>query len=259
MVDEPMLNEPDYDSGEDDEIEKIIETGSEIKLEKKPKRRGRKKAVKKQKVSQPKIEVIPVLKEPLSIEQVSYVFTQEETLPDSTLQIEAEETKAILTQPEKTETKEPEKPKAETIEKIEAEKPKPETEEIKSSETKPESKPEDITPSLTAQDILTKSEKELKDSSISKRETHNLLQDMRIITAILLGKKKNKELSQALQTDKSFTSKQIKDLEEQGLVKREGKGKDVSYEVDTWNVLKFLQSKVVIKWKKEEAKKEGEK
>ncbi|MEM2874384.1 MAG: helix-turn-helix domain-containing protein, partial [Candidatus Nanoarchaeia archaeon] len=100
---------------------------------------------------------------------------------------------------------------------------------------------------LTAQELLDKSSEELEDE-FGKREAHNLLRQMKIITAILLGKKKNKELAQVLDTDKSFTSKQIKSLEEQGLVKREGEGKDVTYEVDKFNVMKFLQSKVIIKW-----------
>ena len=63
-----------------------------------------------------------------------------------------------------------------------------------------------------------------------------------------------------LNTDKSFTSKQIKSLEEQGLIKREGEGKETKYEVDRFNVMKFLGSKIVIKWskpQKDNAQKEG--
>jgi len=100
---------------------------------------------------------------------------------------------------------------------------------------------------VSAQELLDRSPEELEEQ-LGKREAHNLLKQMKIITAILLGKKKNKELAQVLDTDKSFTSKQIKSLEEQGLVKREGIGKEVTYEVDQFNVMKFLQGKVVIKW-----------
>jgi Mn-dependent DtxR family transcriptional regulator len=66
----------------------------------------------------------------------------------------------------------------------------------------------------------------------------------------MLGKNKNKELAHVLDTDKSFTSKQIKELEEQGLVTREGEGKETTYSVDRFNLMKFLESKVVIKWGK---------
>jgi predicted transcriptional regulator len=74
---------------------------------------------------------------------------------------------------------------------------------------------------------------------------------MKILTAILLGNQQNKELSRVLDTDKSFTSKQIKELEDEGLVKREIDGREVKYEVDRFNLLKFLSTKVTIKWKKE--------
>ena len=104
---------------------------------------------------------------------------------------------------------------------------------------------------LTAQDILTKSAEEL-DADTDKRELHNLLKRMKILTAILLGNHQNKELSRVLDTDKSFTSKQIKELEDEGLVKREIDGREVKYEVDRFNLLKFLSTKVTIKWKKEE-------
>ena len=120
-------------------------------------------------------------------------------------------------------------------------------------------KPQEIlsnVPAITAQDILTKSEQELKaQTGMSKRETNNLLQQLRIITTILLGKKSNKELSQTLQMDKSFASKQVRELEEQGLVKKESEGREVRYEVDQFNLMKLLQSKIVIKWKKEGVKK----
>jgi len=109
---------------------------------------------------------------------------------------------------------------------------------------------------LMAHDILTKSEKELKQiAAPDKRESHNLLRDMRIITAILLGKKQNKDLSKVLDTDKSFMSKQISELEDRGLIKKESSGREVNYEVDQFNVMKFLQTKVVIKWKSDKSKK----
>lgn len=104
---------------------------------------------------------------------------------------------------------------------------------------------------VTAQEILEKPLQELKQEA-NKRETHNLLQDLRIITAIMLGKNKNKELAQVLNTDKSFTSKQIRQLEDQGLVRREGEGKETTYEIDKFNVMKLLESRVVIKWGKSE-------
>lgn len=233
-------SEDSFGDEEEAEIDQIIASGREIKLEKKKKPR---KLMQKT----PKIEVTPVLKEAMPTEKVSYVISTENV--ETSLQVKTDDGKITLTKETKTELKPVEK----EILTSESEKIETSISEIMNLE-KQEQKP-----ALTAHDILTKSEKELKAIDVSKRETHNLLQDMRIITAILLGKKKNKELSQVLQTDKSFTSKQIKDLEEQGLVKREGEGKDVSYEVDTWNMLKFLQSKVVIKWKKEQEKKsEGE-
>ena len=79
-----------------------------------------------------------------------------------------------------------------------------------------------------------------------------LVKDLKILTAISLGKDRNKELAKVLDTDKSFTSKKVKELEEQGLIRKEGEGKDVRYEVNEFNVMKFLQSRVVIKWRKNE-------
>jgi DNA-binding HxlR family transcriptional regulator len=102
---------------------------------------------------------------------------------------------------------------------------------------------------LTAQELLDKPLEEL-EKDIGKREAHNLLKKMKIITAIMLGKNRNKELAKVLDTDKSFMSKQIKSLEEEGLVKKEGSGKETKYEVDRFNVMKFLESTVVIKWSK---------
>jgi len=110
---------------------------------------------------------------------------------------------------------------------------------------------------ISAQELLDKPLEEL-EKDLGKRDAHNLLKNMKILTAIMLGKNKNKELSRVLNTDKSFMSKQIKDLEEQGLVTREGEGKETKYEVDRFNMMKFLESKVVVKWsaiKKDNAQK----
>ncbi len=81
-----------------------------------------------------------------------------------------------------------------------------------------------------------------------KREAKKLVRDLKIITAISVGKNRNKDLAKVLDTDKSFASKKVKELEDQGLVRREGDGKEVRYELNEFNIVKFLQSKVVIKW-----------
>lgn len=107
---------------------------------------------------------------------------------------------------------------------------------------------------ITAHDLLIKSEEEIKEikkkkeDSSGKRETHKTLKDLKILAAIMLGKKSNKELSKVLDTDKSFTSKQIKQLEKEGLVHKTGEGKKTKYEVNEFNVMKFLTSKVVFRW-----------
>jgi len=90
-----------------------------------------------------------------------------------------------------------------------------------------------------------------------KREAKKLVRDLKIITAISVGKNRNKDLAKVLDTDKSFASKKVKELEEQGLVRREGDGKEVRYELNEFNIVKFLQSKVVIKW--QEKKKDNSK
>jgi len=95
-----------------------------------------------------------------------------------------------------------------------------------------------------------------KEELSGNREVQNHVKDLKIITAILLGKKRNKDLAQVLDTDKSFTSKKIKALEEQGLVVKSGEGKSTRYEVNEFNVMRFLQSKVVIKVGKKEGKDE---
>ena len=90
-----------------------------------------------------------------------------------------------------------------------------------------------------------------------RREAKKLVRDLKIITAISVGKNRNKDLAKVLDTDKSFASKKVKELEEQGLVRREGDGKEVRYELNEFNIVKFLQSKVVIKW--QEKKKDSSK
>lgn len=94
------------------------------------------------------------------------------------------------------------------------------------------------------------------DDVESKREAKKMVKDLKIITAISLGKDRNKELAKVLDTDKSFAAKKVKDLEERGLVHREGTGKETRYRVDVFNVMKFLQSKVIITTKKQSKKKE---
>lgn len=112
---------------------------------------------------------------------------------------------------------------------------------------------------ITAHDLLTKSEEEIKqevekrnieEESGGKRDTQKVLKDLKILTAIMLGKKSNKELSKVLDTDKSFTSKQIKKLEKEGLVHKTGEGKKIKYEVNEFNVMRFLTSRVVFRWGK---------
>ncbi|MEM2954690.1 MAG: winged helix-turn-helix domain-containing protein [Candidatus Nanoarchaeia archaeon] len=112
---------------------------------------------------------------------------------------------------------------------------------IKKIEIEQEKKP-------SAQEILEKD----ADTLLGKRDTYKLLNQLKVILAIALGQQKNKDLAKVLNTDKSFTSKQIKELEEKGLIKKEGSGKETTYKVDHFNVLNFLQSKVVIKWNKTE-------
>ncbi len=82
-----------------------------------------------------------------------------------------------------------------------------------------------------------------------RREAKKLVRDLKIITAISVGKNRNKDLAKVLDTDKSFASKKVKELEEKGLIRREGDGKEVRYELNEFNIVKFLQSRVVIKWR----------
>ena len=85
-----------------------------------------------------------------------------------------------------------------------------------------------------------------------KRETKKVMRDLKIITAISVGKNRNKDLAKVLDTDKSYAAKKIKELEKRGLVNKEGSGKDVRYSVNEFNVLKFLQSRVIITWQEKE-------
>ena len=83
-----------------------------------------------------------------------------------------------------------------------------------------------------------------------------LVKDLKILTAISLGKDRNKELAKVLDTDKSFTSKKVKELEEQGLISKVGDGKETRYRINPFHVMQFLQSTVVIKTKKRRSKNE---
>lgn len=78
-----------------------------------------------------------------------------------------------------------------------------------------------------------------------------LIKDLKIITAISLGKDRNKELAKVLDTDKSFTSKKVRELEEKGLISKVGEGKETRYRLNPFHVMQFLQSTVVIMTKKE--------
>ncbi len=88
--------------------------------------------------------------------------------------------------------------------------------------------------------------------ALKKRDLTKQVKDLKIITAILLGKNKNKELAQLLDTDKSFASRKIKELEEAGLITREGEGKEVTYGVNRFRVMDFLTRRVVISIKKKD-------
>lgn len=91
----------------------------------------------------------------------------------------------------------------------------------------------------------------LAKQALSKltREEKLALRDLKIITAISIGKTRNKEIAKLLDTDKSYTSKRIKALEEQGLVFKEGDGKNTRYQVNQPRVLRFLTKKVSIKYR----------
>ena len=83
-----------------------------------------------------------------------------------------------------------------------------------------------------------------------------LVKDLKIITAISLGKDRNKELAKVLDTDKSFTSKKVRELEKKGLISKIGDGKETRYRINPFHVMQFLQSTVVITTKKRRSKNE---
>lgn len=85
-----------------------------------------------------------------------------------------------------------------------------------------------------------------EETKRSKRDANNLIRDLKIITAISMGKNRNKDLARFLDTDKSHASKKIKELEEQGLVVRVKEKRSVFYRVNNSAVARLLQSKVVI-------------
>ncbi|MBD3263050.1 MarR family transcriptional regulator [Candidatus Woesearchaeota archaeon] len=118
---------------------------------------------------------------------------------------------------------------------------------------------------ITAHDLLTKSEEEIKEKaeqqkqSMDTRERHKLMKNMKILAAIMLGKKSNKELAKVLDTDKSYASKQIKKLQKEGLVHKKGEGRKTEYEVNEFNFINFLTSKVKLRWGgKKKSKKRGD-
>jgi predicted transcriptional regulator len=81
-------------------------------------------------------------------------------------------------------------------------------------------------------------------------KSDKLVKDLKIITAISLGKDRNKELAKVLDTDKSFTSKKVRELEQRGLISKIGAGKETRYKINPFHVMQFLQSTVVITAKK---------
>jgi hypothetical protein len=247
IVIKPLAQTEDLDSDlaadeEAQEISRILDTKAEKKT--------RPKANKKLAIRPKPLVVEKLVEEPVEIEKPK---TQRKIKPAEIKKVESPKAKA--------------KPKPAAKKTLGA-KPGPlppsgrtETLEIRPFTIEPESidvrhpvedSEETAAKKLAAQDILDMEASELLSATGKKRDAHNLLRELKIITAIMLGKNKNKELSQVLDTDKSFTSKQIKELEDRGLVKREGEGRDTSYEVDKFNVMKFLQSKVVVRWKTKE-------
>lgn len=79
-----------------------------------------------------------------------------------------------------------------------------------------------------------------------KRQANKFIRDLKIITAISMGKNRNKDLARFLNTDKSHASKKIRELEKKGLVQREGEKRNIVYRVNHSAVSRLLQSKVVI-------------
>ncbi len=98
------------------------------------------------------------------------------------------------------------------------------------------------------------------EKKLSRKEKKEISK-MRIITAISLGKDRNKEIAKFLDTDKSFAAKKVKELEDEGLIIKEGEGRHTRYTLNKFNALTFLKSKVIITkgGKKHERKKHEDK
>lgn len=98
-----------------------------------------------------------------------------------------------------------------------------------------------------------------EEAKTSKRDANKFIRDLKIITAISLGKNRNKDLARFLDTDKSHASKKIRELEEKGLVTRVKERRSVTYRVNNSAVTRLLQSKVVIvRGGKKNGREEGE-
>lgn len=85
-----------------------------------------------------------------------------------------------------------------------------------------------------------------------EKDEKKVVRDLKIITAISVGKDRNKDIAELLDTDKSFASKKINKLCEEGLIFKEGEGKDTRYRLNPSRILGFLQRRVVIKWERKE-------
>jgi len=109
---------------------------------------------------------------------------------------------------------------------------------------------DDFLANISQEELRKKQELALKGLEKLSREEKKALRDLRILTAISLGMDRNKEIAQMLDTDKSFASKKIKQLEERGLVYKEGAGKEIRYKVNQPKVLGFLTRKVHITYTK---------
>jgi len=94
----------------------------------------------------------------------------------------------------------------------------------------------------------------MEDKQKPEVKPEKLVKDLKIITAISMGKDRNKDLAKVLDTDKSFTSKKVKELEKQGLISKVGEGKETRYRLNPFHVMQFLQSTVIITTKKKEVK-----
>lgn len=108
----------------------------------------------------------------------------------------------------------------------------------------------DFVSNLSEKELAKK--KELAKQGLEKlsRDEKKALRDLRILTAISMGVERNKDIAQLLDTDKSFASKKVKALADEGLIYKEGEGKKTRYKVNEPKVLKFLKSKVHITKKK---------